>query len=102
MRFWPEFGRWEKNCPLIRGVRLLEFPLIGENTVFPFVSESLFLITGTLRMCVCVNNYWKFVNNLCLRVYAIMFQETFMMGCDFNVVVITECTAKETFAANFF
>ena len=24
----------EKNCPLIRGVRLLECPLIGENTVF--------------------------------------------------------------------
>ena len=24
----------KKNCPLIRGVRLLECPLIGENTVF--------------------------------------------------------------------
>ena len=23
----------KKNCPLVRGVRLLECPLIGENTV---------------------------------------------------------------------
>ena len=34
MRHWPEFIRWNKNCPLIRGVCLLECPLIGENTVF--------------------------------------------------------------------
>ena len=33
MRLWPGFGWWKKNCPLIRGVRHLEYPLIGENTV---------------------------------------------------------------------
>ena len=31
-RLWPEFGRCKKNYPLVRGVYLLECPLIGKNT----------------------------------------------------------------------
>ena len=33
MRLWQGFSRWKKICPLIRGVRLLECPLIASNTV---------------------------------------------------------------------
>ena len=33
MRVWPEFCRWKEICPLIRAVRLLECPLIGDYTV---------------------------------------------------------------------
>ena len=34
MRLWLEKSRWKRNCPLIRGVRLLECPLIGERTIY--------------------------------------------------------------------
>ena len=63
-------------------------------------TSKIVLIIGTLRICACAKNYWKCVNNKCLRVlmllcFCIYFRvslkqniilETSMMGCDFNVV----------------
>ena len=45
MRIWPEFRRGKEICPLIRTVRLLECPLIGDYTVVLIWSFSLLLMS---------------------------------------------------------
>ena len=40
MRVWPEFCRGKEICPLIRAVRLLEYPLIGDYTVLENSSKN--------------------------------------------------------------
>ena len=52
----------KKNCPLIRGVRLLEYPLIGENTVPSIVLASGSKPIGSLYIELNLQNVKMLIN----------------------------------------
>ena len=57
------FSIYRNYCRLFRKFCFCICPL-------SFIQRSkILLITETIRMCACANNYWKCVNNKCLRVF---------------------------------
>ena len=97
--------RWDTACFFHHGPTKLpqswDFQKSPAQVGLRFIETStIVLIIGTMRICTCANNYWKCVNNKCLRVlillcFCIYFTvslkeniilETLMMGCDFTVV----------------